>query len=447
MLLQAGPGAAYRFPVTVTDPWGLPISCASEVAATYGEALRRFHDQRSGDAERLAEVIEQDPGFAVGRATAALMAAFGSDEFDAESEIAAAEQGRADHDWERSFVATTRRLVDDGMWGSQEGWLAHHDAHPGDLVGMTVAAFTLLMDTDPGHEVEAQRRLERSMDVVGDDPALLGFLAMFAQDFGDLDRAHELATRSLELDPSGFAGGHPMAHVYFESGDHANGLAWLDPWLETTDSASTFKGHLVWHGALHALALGDGDGALERYPHCGGSNAGGMLIDGPSLLWRCQLLGHVPPATDPLEPPVSTLATPHLVKVPFAFVGVHVALALATAGDAEGLRHFAHNARDFDAPGCAEILPGLASGLAAYVEGDHARAADLLLPLEQRLWEVGGSRAQREVFEDTVIHALVRAERFDLAADRLRARLDRRESRLDGNLLAGVSARRDTLTS
>jgi tetratricopeptide (TPR) repeat protein len=422
--------------VTVTDPWGLPISCAAEVAPMYGEALRRFHDQRSGEAERLAEVVRQDPGFAVGHATAALMAAFGSEDFDAQAEMKAAEEGRADHDWERSFVAATRHLVDEGMWGAQGRWLAHHDAYPADLVGMTVAAFTLLMDTDPEHEAEAKRRLERTMDTVEEDPALLGFLAMFEQDFGNLDRAHELAQRSLDLDPTGFAGGHPLSHVYFETGDHQNGLAWLDPWLATTDSEATFKGHLVWHGALHALALGDGEGALERYPHCGGSNAGGMLIDGPSLLWRCQLLGHVPSGTDPLDPRVSTLAAPLMDKVPFTFVGVHVALALATAGDADGLRQYAHNARGFDAPGAAEILPGLANGLAAYVEGDHARAVEILLPLEQRLWQVGGSRAQREVFEDTLIHALIRAQRYDEAATRLQVRLDRREGPLDQRLLA-----------
>ncbi len=420
--------------MAVTDPWGMPLSCAAEVAPTYGEALRRYHDQRSGDVERLREVIEQDPGFAVARATAAVLGAFGG-EFDAEEEVTSAEDGRATHDWERSFVAASRSLVDEGMWGAQQQWLAHHDAYPGDLMGMTIAAFTLLMDTDPKDEAEAYQRVRRSSDTVGDDPAVLGFLAMFEQDFGHLDRAHELASRSLELDPSGFAGGHPMSHVYFEGGDHAAGLDWLDPWLTTTDGEAVFRGHLVWHGALHALALGDGEGALARYPHCGGSNAGGVLIDGPSLLWRCQLMGHVPSGTDPRDPRVSTLAVPFMDDVPFTFVGVHVALALATSGDADGLRQFAHNARGFEAPGAAELLPGLSYGLAAFVEGEHARAAETLLPLEARLWQVGGSRAQREVFEDTLIHALIRAGRFEEASVRLRARLDRRDSALDAGLL------------
>ena len=87
-------------------------------------------------------------------------------------------------------------------------------------------------------------------------------------------------------------------------------------------------------------------------------------------------------------------------------------------------------------PGTATLLPDLASGLAAFVEGDHAKAAEALLRFEPHQWDVGGSHAQREVFEDTLIHALVRAGRLDEAATRLRVRLDRRESALDTGLLA-----------
>ena len=75
------------------------------------------------------------------------------------------------------------------------------------------------------------------------------------------------------------------------------------------------------------------------------------------------------------------------------------------------------------------MLPDLANGLAAFVEGDHAKAADTLLRFEPyQSADIGGSHAQREVFEDTVIHALVRAGRLDEAATRLRVRLDRRDS-------------------
>ena len=88
--------------------------------------------------------------------------------------------------------------------------------------------------------------------------------------------------------------------------------------------------------------------------------------------------------------------------MPFTFVGVHVALGLATAEDADGLRRFAANAAGFTAPGSAELLPDVALGLASYVEGDHAAASDRLLARERDFVRFGGSHAQREVFEDTL---------------------------------------------
>jgi hypothetical protein len=422
--------------MTVADPWGMPLSTSREVAEVWGAAMRTYHDRRSGDVDLLRQVVEADPGFAVARATAALWAALMASPFDGLGELAAAKAGRADHDWERSYVAAVADTLEHGRWPAMPRWLAHHDEHPGDLMGLMVCGFLLVMSADKAGYAEAERRARRSADVVGEDPMLVGYLAMAAQDRGDLAEAHRLATRSLELDPTGFAGGHPLAHVYFESGDHDDGLAWLDDWLTGTDQKAMFGRHLVWHSALHHLAVGDAEGALARYARCGGSDAGGRLIDGPSLLWRCQLLGHVPPGTDPERPRVSELAAGLMDGVPFTFLGVHAALALATAGDADGLRQFAHNARSFDAPGAAEILPVLASGLAAFVEGEHGKAVDTLAKVEDRLWDVGGSHAQREVFEDTLIHALIRAGRLAEAGTRLRRRLDRRGSALDTGLLA-----------
>ena len=66
---------------------------------------------------------------------------------------------------------------------------------------------------------------------------------------------------------------------------------------------------------------------------------------------------------------------------------------------------------------------------------------EYLEPVFPQLTRIGGSHAQREVFEDTVLEAYLRAEQFDKAEEMLRERLSRRETPRDtfwlGRVMAG----------
>ena len=331
-------------------PVMLPLSTDADTASLWWAYVDRYVTRRSGAEAALAEVIEADPGLAVARAAALLMIGLDAADFDPAETTATARRGRADHDWERSFTEATLTTHSQGMWPARPAWERHQQRFPADLIGLSIAVFLTLTSTEPDAEDRALAIARTSADAVGEHPVLVGFEAMTAQDQGRLDDAHRLALRALELDPTGFSGGHPLAHVFFESGDHAGGIAWLDDWLPTTDQEASFGCHLVWHSALHHLAVGDGPGALERYHHCAGRPGAGAVVDGTSMLWRCQIHGLVPHGTDPSDTPVGPLLT-HLVDaVPSTFVGVHVALGLATARDAEGLRRLAASARSFTRP-------------------------------------------------------------------------------------------------
>lgn len=416
----------------------LPLSTGADTAVLWRSFVERHVARRSGTEAALDEVIAADPQLAVAHAAALLLARFEGAGFDAADAVTGVRRGRADHDWERSFCETVLTLHSQGLWPSRPGWQRHHRDHPGDLLGLTIATYLTFLSTDPDAQEQALAQVRATAAAIGEHPVLVGYEAMQAQDWGRLDEAHRHATRALELDPTGFAGGHPLAHVHFEAGDHDAGLAWLDAWLPTTDQQAPFGSHLVWHSALHHLAVGDGDAVIERYRRCAGRPGPGGIIDGASMLWRCRLHGLLTSGADPSDTPVETMVRPFVDGVPTTFLGVHVALGLATADDADALRRFATAAGGFLAPGAAELLPGLARALAAYVEGDHATASDLLLAEEDRVVRYGGSHAQREVVEDTLLQALVRAERYAEATTRLQARLDRRESRLDAGLLARV---------
>jgi hypothetical protein len=75
----------------------------------------------------------------------------------------------------------------------------------------------------------------------------------------------------------------------------------------------------------------------------------------------------------------------------------------------------------------AETVAPLADSLCDLVHGDAERASEGLLDL-RGVERLGGSAAQREVVEDTLLYCAVQAGRSALAVKILDRRLERRES-------------------
>ena len=73
-----------------------------------------------------------------------------------------------------------------------------------------------------------------------------------------------------------------------------------------------------------------------------------------------------------------------------------------------------------------EVLLPLVEGLQAFARGAYRATIDRLEPLGQRIVELGGSRAQRDVFHDTLLEACFRAGDMERATRLLAERVARR---------------------
>ena len=85
------------------------------------------------------------------------------------------------------------------------------------------------------------------------------------------------------------------------------------------------------------------------------------------------------------------------------------------------------------------VVP-LALGINAFAQGDYDRTVALVEPIADQIVRIGGSHAQREVFEDTLIQAYLRAGRFERGAALLQRRLEHRHSARDRAWLELVPA-------
>jgi hypothetical protein len=206
--------------------------------------------------------------------------------------------------------------------------------------------------------------------------------------------------------------------------------------LQAHDRASFLHGHLSWHVALTALEAGDLERALAIYQqHIRPAGAPypplNVFTDCASLLWRLSLAGKT--GLEPYWQEVAAYGDRFFPQAGAHFADVHYALVAAATGSGVLATRLAQmETRDADgklAPGSSAI--GLCRGAQAFAEGDNENAIRILEPLMPAVVRIGGSHAQRELWEDTLIVAYLRAGHRDKAMKMISDRLRRRPSARD----------------
>ena len=270
----------------------------------------------------------------------------------------------------------------------------------------------------------------------GDDWAFMGTSAWAHHEVGLMDEGMRRAERSLDLRPDNAVAAHSVAHVFFETGQHDQGSDFLGPWLEGFDRRAQYRVHLSWHQTLFDLANGRYDAVLTRYENdirpAVAAKSYASLADSASLVWRMHIYGNNPPPA-PWEE-LLALAAPAAQQPGPAFRDAHAAMVFAVAGDDDSLARVVGGLKDAADAGSAvakEATLPMVQGIQAFAHGEYADAAAYMEPVYPQLTRIGGSHAQREVFEDTLLEAYLRAERFDKAEEMLKARLRQRKTARD----------------
>jgi tetratricopeptide (TPR) repeat protein len=421
-------------PVLTLDSAGQPVSTGPEAASLYDAAVRMTLCLQRGALAQVDAVLDADPGFAVAHATKAALDFEQRDLRDCALHYHSAVESlaRGSTAREQAYV----RAVGQRIHGDRIAYRAYSEAYPEDPMGLALAIPTIAFSGAYDSPIDAWHCLDELEPLHRDNWWFTGLLAFARVEQGDLDGAAGLADRSLRDEPLGGTAAHARAHAYYELGEHAEGLRWLDDWLAHAGSRCLGSAHLAWHAVLHDLGLGDIEAVLHRYDRdLSPSVLQGIrsLVDGASLLWRLDLMGISDRAGDIVE--VRARAGRELTDPNTAFSAMHAALADAAAGDDESLMRLEERCRNSSMPAMADLGAPLAAALAGFVRGEDASVADTLLELFSASRATGASRAQCEVIEDTAIAALVRSGRVDDAIAVLTARLDRRPHAGDRRLL------------
>jgi hypothetical protein len=147
------------------------------------------------------------------------------------------------------------------------------------------------------------------------------------------------------------------------------------------------------------------------------------VTDPVSFLWRWELAGH--PRDGDAWRVIHDFANRAFPRAGVAFSDMHIALAQAVAGNEAALEARARQMNELACKGrypSGPLVPVVSRAFAAFERGDFAAAIETLEPIAGELERIGGSRAQLDLVEFTLLKAYVGAARLDDARRMLSVR-------------------------
>ncbi len=259
---------------------------------------------------------------------------------------------------------------------------------------------------------------------------LLGMHAFALNETGRYEEAEEAARKAVAINGEDLWSVHAVAHALEMQGALAAGDAFFDVPADTWATKNPFVGHIWWHAALFPWNGGDYDRVLTIYDERLRPASTEFFLDLQnlsSLLTRLELVGvDVGDRWDELGDHAASRIGDHVLT----FTDVHCALTLNRTDRADDLSAFfdslqAHRREVMESGGDTvgiDVALELCRGFVADAANDKRGASETMLAVRGDLAPIGGSHAQRDLFDLVAADITEAAGEHKVAVNLLRAR-------------------------
>jgi hypothetical protein len=339
---------------------------------------------------------------------------------------------------ERAHLAVVRRWIAGDMAGAGALLGDISVDYPKDLVALFAGH---QIDFFRGDAVSLRDRIGRALGAWGDAEPDAGFLhGMYAfglEECNQYGQAADAGGRAVESNPDDVWGIHAVVHTYEMQGLVPDGVRFMRSRRQNWAEGNFLNVHNAWHYALYLLQAEDVSGALDVYDtflhHATSEDVAFELLDATALLWRLHLEGT--PVGDRWRP-LAAAWTRILDPGFYPFNDMHAIMAYVGTGELDRaravlaalervVREGDHRTTGWEMtstiglPVCRSML--------SFGIGQYSAVLEQLLPIRTRVHEFGGSHAQRDAVERTLLEAAIRAGRDSLASALVSERLANRE--------------------
>ena len=314
---------------------------------------------------------------------------------------------------EMRFVHAVKAWVD----GDVTRAIQLHDEqareHPRDLASLKLGHYHMF---NQGNSPGMLRMALAALPAAADVPYLHGMTAFAWEQCHFLERAETSARHAIALCRKEPWAHHALAHVMLTQGRVQEGIDFMREVSGSWTGLNSFMvTHNWWHLALFLIEQERDDEVLALYDH----EVWGVAKDysqdqigAVSLLARLELAGV---DVQGRWQDVAGFLAQRLDDHALPFLDMQYLYGLARAGRPEAdtlmrsMQSHASHMKDQEHAVWQRVCLPASRGLLAHARGDHARAVDELGQALPRMMEIGGSHAQRDLFSQIHLDAMIRS--------------------------------------
>ncbi len=412
--------------MAVRNEYNLTYSGADEDSlATYEHALQQLQCYIGDPVETVDHAIAASPEFVMAHVLKAYLHLLGTEPSDIAIANTCLETAARLHGslHEHQHLQAVRHMVK-GHW-KQAGRILEDITidHPQDILALQAGH---LVDFYTGNSRMLRDRIARAFPhwhkAMRGYHVLLGMYAFGLEENGLFESAERLGRESVRLNPRDGWGQHAVAHVMEMQGRSREGIAWMRENADDWSTDSFFQVHNWWHLALYHFDLDEIDEVFKLFdgPIYGERSTVVLdMVDASALLWRLHLRGI---DVGNRWKTVADNWTPIASAGNYAFNDVHAAMAFVGDSRPAAIQQIVEAQQstmekaDDNALFTREVGHPLTLAVKAFAEGDYRQTVNLIRPVREIAHRFGGSHAQRDVINMTLIEAAMRSGDKNLAS-------------------------------
>jgi hypothetical protein len=275
-------------------------------------------------------------------------------------------------------------------------------------------------------------------------PFVRGMASFGLEESGHYGQALDTGLAAVAANPDDVWAIHAVVHTYEMQGHVDEGIRFLASDATHWEAGNMFTAHNWWHLALYNLEVGDPQRSLDIYDaEIHNSDSAGVpieMLDASALLWRLFLDGV--DTGDRFSMLAQAWAPKLAAESWYSFNDLHGVIALAGADRRDDIRDVIEARRRWLDSGhgsdrtnvrmTAEIGLPACRAVLAFIEDRHDDVIELLTPIRREFHRFGGSHAQRDALQRTLLESALRSGRYELARALTSERLGVRESSVYG---------------